>query len=276
AAQIEFDYQKKAQTAELDAEQFLARHGEPPSAEFEVAGQQDSGDIDLPRLGREKGQLSHLLSARKTVRSFSDRHKVSLEQFSQVVHQTFMVIGTERLGSRLVLNRKTSPSGGSLHPIEAFPVVRSVEGLQPGIYHYRCVAGKLRPLQFLKSEEVRKIATKFGQGQKHAGDAHFTVVLVARFERSFWKYRNRANAYNVLMTDVGGLVQTCYLTCQSVGLGCFYTGAVEPILINEVLNFDDYRVGAIGLIGCGVEESKLLESDTNATAPAAGTTYTCT
>jgi len=30
---------------------------------------------------------------------------------------------------------KTSPSGGSRHPIEVYPVVLAVAGIEPGIYH---------------------------------------------------------------------------------------------------------------------------------------------
>ncbi|MDF5808502.1 hypothetical protein P4123_14470 [Pseudomonas aeruginosa] len=35
-----------------------------------------------------------------------------------------------------VFVRKTSPSGGSLHPVEVYPIVLNVDGIERGIYHY--------------------------------------------------------------------------------------------------------------------------------------------
>ena len=59
--------------------------------------------------------------------------------------------GTLRLAGADLGLRRTSPSGGSLHPIEVYPLVRRVEGIAPGLYHY---LGREHALERIAALEV--------------------------------------------------------------------------------------------------------------------------
>jgi len=51
--------------------------------------------------------------------------------------------------------------------------------------------------------------------------------------------------------DAGHLSQTLYLLCQELGLGAFFTGAVNDVNIEELLGLDPLQEGVLGISGCG-------------------------
>jgi SagB-type dehydrogenase family enzyme len=150
-----------------------------------------------------------------------------------------------------VLLKKTSPSGGGLHPIEAFPLVVDVEGVAPGAYHYRVDRHALDLVRSMSREEARRCVVDFTAGQEYLASAPLLLVLSARFDRFFWKYRNHPRAYGVLLMDAAHLSQTLYLLCAELGLGAFVTAAVNGANIEELLGLDPLRHGVLAICGCG-------------------------
>jgi putative peptide maturation dehydrogenase len=152
----------------------------------------------------------------------------------------------------LELVRRASPSGGGLHPIEACVLVARVEGVEPGLYHYRARDHALELLQALDEQGVRALALRFVAGQEYFVDAQALCVLSARFERSYWRYRDNNRAYAVVLMDAAHISQTFYLACTELGLGAFVTAAVNVAEIDEALGLDGFREGALAICGCGI------------------------
>ena len=55
----------------------------------------------------------------------------------------------------------------------------------------------------------------------------------------------------MIHVDAGHLSQTLYLLCTELGLGAFYTGAINDINIEQALGLDPLQEGVIGIAGCG-------------------------
>ncbi|MCL6438214.1 MAG: hypothetical protein K6T51_06370, partial [Rubrobacteraceae bacterium] len=87
------------------------------------------------RASREDG-IVDLLLRRRTCRSYAPDKAVALDQLSTVLFYTCGAVGFARAAGVGKVLMKTSPSGGSRHPIEAYPCIMNVEGIEPGIYHY--------------------------------------------------------------------------------------------------------------------------------------------
>jgi putative peptide maturation dehydrogenase len=66
--------------------------------------------------------------------------------FAQVLERVFAAQAQVRVTDDTVVLKKNSPSGGGLHPVEAYLVVQHVEGVAPGLYHYHATAHALEPL----------------------------------------------------------------------------------------------------------------------------------
>lgn len=139
-----------------------------------------------------------------------------------------------------------------MHPIEAYPIVSNVRGVEPGIYHYDGRRHLLELLSPLDADEAPRTVTRFLAGQDYFGDAHVSIVLTARFLRSHWKYRRHQKAYVGILMDAAHLSQTLYLVATDLGLGAFVTVAINGREIEERLGLDGIEEGAIAVCGCGV------------------------
>jgi putative peptide maturation dehydrogenase len=226
---------------------FVARHGPPPAPFPEPRG---APSLPLPGGARE-GALYRALDVRRTTRVFDRMTSMTAEDLGTVLHYVFGCHGYARANAGLVCIKRTSPSGGGLHPIEAYPIVRDVRGIQPGIYHYAADRHALVPIADLDADAARRTSTAFMCGQNYFGAAHVTFVLAARFYRSHWKYRRHQKAYAAILMDAAHLSQTLYLVCAELGLGAFVTVAINNRDIDDVLGFDAVTDGAVAMLGCG-------------------------
>jgi SagB-type dehydrogenase family enzyme len=202
--------------------------------------------------GEEGGaDLERTLLARRTVRNFR-QVPVPLEDFARILRGTWGRTGTIDGGLLGPLMTKTSPSGGSLHPIECYVLAWNVRGLQPGLYHYDARADDLRRL---KRGDFRKAAVRAASGQRWVGRAAFLCVMTAVFARTLWKYRLE-NAYRILWLDAGHLAQTFCLLATARGLGPFTTGAIQDTFIEKLIGVDGVSEFPVYLCGAGVPSAK--------------------
>jgi SagB-type dehydrogenase family enzyme len=142
---------------------------------------------------------------------------------------------------------KTSPSAGSLHPIECYLIAWNVRGLAAGLYHYDVRANELRRL---KRGNFRRQAADLAGGQQWVEGAAFLCVMTAVFTRTLWKYRFE-NAYRVVWLDAGHLGQTFCLVATALGLGPFTTAAIHSRPLERLLGIDGIHEFPVYLCGAG-------------------------
>jgi putative peptide maturation dehydrogenase len=147
--------------------------------------------------------------------------------------------------------KKTSPAGGGLHAVEAYLLVQRAEGLAPGIYHYLPMRHALEPIRSMTADEMAVLVYRLLAGQQWFANVPVLVVMTARFDRLFWKYRRHAKAWRVVHLDVGHLSQTMYLSAADLGLGAFVTAAINDREAETALGLAPLREGAIAIVGFG-------------------------
>jgi len=227
---------------------FIDRFGPPPAAFSSVEA--PLAVRELPLVER-KGELYDVLLRRRTTRSFDRSAPLAQWELAVVLRYVFGYHGYVPLLGQVTTLKRTSPSAGGFHPIEAYPLIMAVEDLDPGLYHYNPAEHALELLAPLGVDEARAVANAFVCGQTYFGDAHVLLVLAARFDRAFWKYRNHRKALTALMMDAAHLSQTLYLVATELGLGAFVTAAVNNVDIEERLGLDGYREGVLAVCGFG-------------------------
>lgn len=225
-----------------------ATHDPPPPHFYRRPDAVATHDLPDPRV---EAPLFDLLTARKTIRLFDHENPLTIGELSTILYYTFGAQGWAQLVPGLVGLRKTSPSGGSLHPIEAYPLVMNVRGADPGLYHYSVERHAVELLQPMERERAQSMAEILTLGQSYFRSAHVLIILTARWYRNFWKYRKAPKSYRVIHVDAGHLSQTLYLVCQHLGLGAFFTGAVNDVNVEELLKLDPLQEGVVGISGCG-------------------------
>jgi putative peptide maturation dehydrogenase len=248
-------YHSRSRWRDVDAGEFLdtgparpPRHEPPPPAFHSARDVLESHNLPLPDAG---GELFRVLRGRRTTRGLDSKAPLEQGVLATLLYYTFGCHGFARVDGDLVLLKRTSPSGGSLHPIEAYPLVLGVEGIRPGIYHYRGDRHALELLQELEPEAARERLVTFTAGQTYLSAAQVLVIVTARFARSFWKYRAQSRSYAVVLMDAAHVSQTFYLVCAQLGLGAFVSAAVNAANIEEALGLDGYEEGAVAVCGCG-------------------------
>jgi putative peptide maturation dehydrogenase len=205
----------------------------------------------LPEPDRD-GALAGTLAARRTTRAFDTAASMGAEDLSTVLHLVFGCHGhgTTPMGAPCI--KRTSPSGGGLHPVEAYPLLTGVAGLATGLHHYNVRDHTLELIEALDPAAARSTATMFMCGQSYFGAAHMSIVLTARFHRSHWKYRAHDKAYAGILMDAAHLSQTLFLVATDLGLGAFVTLAVNGGDAEQRIGLDGYAEGVIAMVGCGV------------------------
>jgi len=232
-------------------QELLDTYGEPPPSTFDLGSA--AAALKLPPV--TPAPLDEVLFQRYTGRNFDLQATLPLPLVARLLQRTFGAQEVRAVGPHAEVVKKTSPSGGGLHPVEAFVLAQRVDGVLPGLYHYHPLAHELRPLRTMERAEAAALAQQMVAGQDWLGEAPLQVVMVARVERSYWKYRNHHKAYRALSLDAGHLSQTFYLLAAEAGLGAFITAAVNDVDIEQMLQLDHLRHAVMAVCGCGPSRS---------------------
>ncbi len=182
--------------------------------------------LESPRL-RGGPSLWELLHQRRSVRSFDDP-PVDLSDLSRVLWAAQGV--TQRTGGYLF---RTAPSAGALYPIETYVGVQRVEGVGPGIYHYHVPEHALEQLQ---SGDYRLQTARAALDQRMVMQADVVLIWTAVFQRSKWKYGQRA--YRYIYMDAGHIAQNVALAAEALGLGSCQIAALYDQEVNALVGVD--------------------------------------
>jgi putative peptide maturation dehydrogenase len=248
-------YHSRSRWRDVDVGRFFesappasARAGTPPAEFHASTGSLETHELPLVEPDDE---LFRLLLERRTTRGFDPSAELTQDELAVLLYYTFGCHGFARLEDGVVLLKRTSPSGGGLHPVEAYPLVIGVQGLSPGVYHYRSDRHALELLFPLERAKAGERLHEFTAGQSYLSSAQVLLIVTARFGRSFWKYRAQSRSYAVVLMDAAHISQTLYLVCAQLGLGAFVSAAVNAANIEDCLGLDGFEEGALVVCGCG-------------------------
>lgn len=219
----------------------------PPPPETYADGD-DAAGIDLPRA--PGNAFDEVLLARVTCRNFDAERPLPLPVFARLMQRVFAAQGRIEGAPDTTFLKKTSPSGGGLHPVEAYCLLQHVEGIAPGLYHYDCVRHRLAPLPApaIPLDELASVAVCH---QHWFANAHAMVLLVPRYDRTFWKYRQHKKGYRVIALESGHLSQTLYLSATEAGLGAFITAAINEKPLEDAFALQPMAQGVMAICGFG-------------------------
>ena len=267
--------------ADVDTNEGLLRQHGPPPPLIEPLKASDTQLVALPRI--ERDHFDTFLDTRTTCRNYDPDAFVPLATFSQLMARVFGARGIGHPVRGFDVYKRTSPSGGSLHPTDCWLLVQRVEGIAPGLYRYRIDTHALEPVvpavappqpgdagtrplgdsaqRAWSPDELRAFARIAVAGQDFFADAAVLCVLAPRFHRNFWKYRNHAKAYRVCVLDVGHLSQTLQLCATEAGLGPFVTGAINEVDLERAFGMTGHAQSPLVVCGFGPRAATLVKSE---------------
>lgn len=182
--------------------------------------------MDKPKLSGDMSLFEAILR-RKSLRRFVDV-SMSRDALSCILWASS---GIQR--KEMGFDFRTAPSAGALYPIETYVIIHRVDGIEQGVYHYHV---KGHSLEEIKKGDFRPNIAQAALGQIMCAQASVVIAWTALFERSAWKYRQRA--YRYVYLDVGHMAQNLALVSTSIGLGSCQVGALFDDEVNELLGVD--------------------------------------
>ena len=201
-------------------------------------------------------EFSRVLQERRTWREFS-RKPLDLRQLETLLWLVFGVQAWARIPGVGRLPLKTSPSGGALHPLEAYALIRNVSGIAPGIYHYDDEGHSLELLRAgCRRAEIQKLLAE----QDWFCDSAFVVFLTAAFQRCQWKYEH-PRAYRVVLAEAGHVCQTFCLTATWLRLAPFCTMALADTKVEQALGVDGITESVVYAMGVGLRPKRAATGD---------------
>lgn len=171
--------------------------------------------VPLPPCG-----LSPAIRARRSAHEFTGR-PLTFRNLAALLEAGYGATGS---------GRRVVPSGGALYPLELYPVVLRVDGLDAAVFHFD------PPRHVVELVQVVNVATELEATCPFPGllaDAAAVVFVTAVFWRSRFKYGLRG--YRFALLEAGHVIQNVLLTATELGvqalpLGGFYDARVERLL----------------------------------------------
>lgn len=142
--------------------------------------------------------------------------------------------------------RRAAPSSGALYPIEMYPVVHRVDGVEPGVYHY---AYREHALEQVRAGDFRAAVVEQGIAQEFLGECGVVLFLTMILQRMRPRYQDRSYRYGLL--EAGHLGENAYLAATSMGLGACGIGAFMDDAINDMLGVDGVEEAAVYMVAAG-------------------------
>ena len=196
--------------------------------------------LPLP-LKRGGAPLWDVIKKRRSVSKFT-RKTLSAQHLSQLLWATQGI--TERSKEF-----RATPSAGGLYPIVTYVVVNSVENIDAGLYHYDV---KNHELQLVGAGDKREQVSRAALDQRMAYNAPVVFVWSCIFQRSVWKYSERA--YRYVYMDVGHIGQSMVTAATALGLGSCLIGALYDKEANELIGADGEAESVLYMCTVGYSE----------------------
>lgn len=190
------------------------------------------------------------LQKRLTSRHFSGK-SMSEQELSQVLKLTFGEIPGKWEGLEddidLIGVRKTSPSAGGIHSIQAYVTIFSVEGIPSGLYLYDA---KGHTLELIHKNVPWEKLIHIMADQFYMEGLAFGVFMVSDLERVWAKYLH-SRAYREIFLDAGHLSQTFQLTATSLSLETWISGYFRDDDLMDFLEISEENKAPLLFVGAG-------------------------
>ena len=233
--------------ADFESDQDL-KLPQPPLVKAPMA--KDSNRIMLPQDFSQLPMLHNLpllIESRRSARIYT-QEEMTLTQLSFLL---WACQGVKSIRGKAYATLRTVPSGGARHPFETYLVIRKVDNLKSGVYHYLPLEHQLEFLHEIEDLDLRINESLCGQSWAAKANVLFYWSMVPY--RAEWRYG--IYAHRVALMDAGHMAENLYLACTGIGLGCCAIGAFSDELCNQMLTIDGEEEFTLYVVPVGTVRS---------------------
>ncbi len=171
-----------------------------------------------------------------------DKHTQQWQRLSRLLAYSYgLTAKVPTMGTPLYL--RASPSAGGLYPAEVYLISQGTPLLPSGLYNYQAQTHSL--IHFWEND-VWSNLQEGCFGDFDLKNTQLAIITTAIFERSAWRYEDRA--YRRIMLDTGHLLGNIELACAINQYRPHLIGGFVDQVINEMLYLDPDQEAAITVI----------------------------
>ena len=174
--------------------------------------------------------------------------KLDINDISTILNLSYSITARAKHSNGFFYYRSAA-SAGALYPVEIYLMIRDLDDLDDGLYHFNIMNHSLTRL--------RK-----GDYSILAGDITFpksikrpliSFMFSSIFFRSSWKYRDRAYRYHLL--DTGHVLLNLILALNSLSILFELNYDFEDNKLNKFLGLDDFHEAGLAMVNIPGKEN---------------------
>ncbi len=226
----------------LNSEPWLNQQAYSQPSQMSAFKTLGKAEVTLPVCGSTP--LTELIGARTSCRNFANA-PISIGGLASLLHHTYGTLGLREDGTARMHHRPV-PSAGALYPLELYVLVRAVDGLPPGLYHYAAWRHSLELVDTGASMEdfLAELLRQF-----YVAEASAIVFFTAVFPRTMKKYGPRG--YRYILLEAGHAAQNLCLLAAEQKLATLCLGGFRDSAINAKLGLNVAIEGAVYSVAVG-------------------------
>lgn len=168
---------------------------------------------------------------------------IGLTELSRLLYFGNGVTGMIRYQNNAGQLLRAAPSAGALYPTEIYVAVRSVPGLEPGLYNYQVPTHEL--VRLWEGDQLDALRAACGDSGGFEG-APLCLVLTGIFWRSAWRYRERG--YRRVLLDTGHILANLATIAGHAGATAVPSLGFMDGEVNGLFFFDDASEAAVAVV----------------------------
>ena len=171
---------------------------------------------------------------------FGDEEGLGLGNISRLLYFTNGVTGILQYPNGAKLYLRAGPTAGGLYPTEIYVAVREIPRLANGIYNFQVKDHSLVPLW------EGNFWSEFSQycfGHEAIDQSNLFMIMTAVFQRSAWRYEDRA--YRRILLDTGHILGNLNCYAEKEGLGVYPISGFFDQALNRLLFLDEAEEGVL-------------------------------
>ena len=177
------------------------------------------------------------------ITKLSEEIPLTREQLSRLLYFTNGVTGIVRYSSGQSLLLRAAPTAGGLYPTEIYLAVRNCSYLESGIYNFQV---KDHALVLAWEGNYWSAFEKYCMGHEAIAQSHFLILLTAVYQRSTWRYSERA--YRRILLDTGHVLGNlaAYASCE--GITAYPIAGFFDASLNALLYLNKAKEGVLAVV----------------------------
>ncbi len=175
---------------------------------------------------------------------------VSLGAISRLLYFTNGVTGILQYPSGESQSLRAAPTAGGLYPTEIYVATRGLSTLHDGIYNFQVNDHSLVPVWEGNFWSEFK---DYCLGHESITHSNFIIILTSVFERSAWRYRERA--YRRILLDTGHVIGNLFAYASQEGFTPFPIERFIDSSLNQLLFLEPSQEGVLFIAAISQETS---------------------